>query len=58
MCYAASSLKSDFIFKFIIKIVTEGKSFMELHFQLHLVDCNLTKVAYAISVSDAKLIPT
>jgi len=37
--------------------VTEGKSFMELHFQQHLVDWNLMKVAYTISVSDAKLMP-
>lgn len=57
MWYAASSLKSDIIFNFIIKIVTQGKSFMELHFQQHLVDWNLMKVTYAISVSDAKLIP-
>jgi hypothetical protein len=35
----------------------EGTSFMELHFQQHLVDWNLMKVAHAISVSDAKLIP-
>ena len=57
MSYAASSLKSDIIFNCIIKIVTEGKSFMELHFQQHLVDWNLMKDAYAISVSDAKLMP-
>jgi len=30
---------------------------MELHFHQHLVDWKLIKFAYAISVSDAKLIP-
>jgi hypothetical protein len=57
MWYAASSLKSHIIFNIIIKIVKEGKSLVELHFQQHLVDWKLIKFVYAISVSDAKLIP-
>jgi hypothetical protein len=51
------SLKSDIIFNFNIKIMKKGISFMELHFQQYLVDWNLMKVTYAISVSDARLIP-